>query len=295
MGTLLLIWDAFDQAMPEKLGRFGNVTDDRERLGDADVLLVRSSKVDRAFINRAPKLKVIIRGGVGTDNIDKECCAEKKIVVRNTPKASAVAVAELAMSLMLAASCNLVFYEEGMEQGKWLKKEKKRTELYGKTLALIGMGHIATEVAKRAAAFGMRIIGYDAYVTETPYAMASSLESAVKDADYISLHVPLTDETRGMVNGKLLSCCTKKPVVINTCRALVVDEKDMAKLLDEGKVACYASDVWNSDPVTDADPLYRHPGVLMTPHVGANTRENLLRIGDEAVDVLAALREKGAF
>lgn len=293
---LILICDAFDASMPEKLARFGEVTSDNSRLAEATVALVRSkTKCTKEWIDQAPDLKVIIRGGVGTDNIDKTYAKEKGIIVHNTPKSSAIAVAELAFALMLSTPNHIVRYHEGMKGGQWLKKEK-RTELFGKTLCLFGIGHIASEVAIRAKAFGMKVVAYDKYVKSSPVAeMKASPEEAVVDADYISLHMPLTDETKGMVNEKLLSHCQKAPVVINTCRALVVDENDMVKMLEGGKVSWYCTDVWPHDPPEADDPIIREEHVTLTPHVGANSVENLLRIGNETVEILDELKQKGAF
>lgn len=293
---LILICDAFDASMPEKLARFGEVTSDNSRLAEATVALVRSkTKCTKEWIDQAPNLKVIIRGGVGTDNIDKAYAKEKGIIVHNTPKSSAIAVAELAFALMLSTPNHIVRYHEGMKSGQWLKKEK-RTELYGKTLCLFGIGHIASEVAIRAKAFGMKVVAYDKYVKSSPVAeMKASPEEAVADADYISLHMPLTDETKGMVGEKLLSHCKKAPVVINTCRALVVDGDDMVKMLEAGKVAWYCTDVWPHDPPEADDPIIREEHVTLTPHVGANSVENLLRIGNETVEILDELKQKGAF
>lgn len=285
---LILISDAFDASLAEKLSVFGEVTNDKSRQNEADVVLVRSkTKCTKEYIDNAPNLKLIIRGGVGIDNIDKAYAESKGIVVRNTPKASSVAVAELAMSLMIAAPSHLIQYHNGMKEGKWLKKEIKRTELYGKTLCLVGIGNIAQKVAERAAAFGMKVVAYDKYVKQSDKAqMLPTLEEAVKDADYISIHTPLTDETKGMFNTKLFSTFTKVPVIINTCRGLVVDADDMVKALDEGKVALYGTDVYPSDPPSEDYPLLKAEKVILTPHAGANTTENLLRIGEEAYAII---------
>lgn len=189
---LLLISDAFDSTLKEKLSVFGEVTEDKSRLPEADVVLVRSkTKCDKAYIDSAGNLKLIIRGGVGIDNIDKEYAESKGIMVRNTPKASSIAVAELAFSLMLAVPNRIVEAHNSMVKGEWIKKQLKRTELYGKTLCLVGIGNIAKEVAKRAAAFGMKVVSYDKYVQKSDLAeMKSSLEEAVREADYISMHLP---------------------------------------------------------------------------------------------------------
>lgn len=292
---LILICDAFDPSLPGKLERFGEVTDDTGRLGEAEVALVRSkTKCTREWIDSAPKLKLIIRGGVGTDNIDKPYAAEKGITVHNTPKASGIAVAELAFALMLAVPNRIVEGHTGMVEGKWLKKELKRTELFGKTLGLVGIGNIATEVATRAAAFGMKVLAYDKYVSESAHAeMVGSLEELVAAADYISLHVPLTDETCDMVNTDLIGHVKDGAVLINTGRGACVDAEAVARALRDGKLRGYATDVWPSDPPPENYPLLKAPHVVMTPHLGASSKENLLRIGEEVEQIIGSFVEGG--
>jgi D-3-phosphoglycerate dehydrogenase len=291
---LILISDAFDASLPQKLKPFGEVTTDKNRLGEAHVVLVRSkTKCTKEYIDQAPNLKLIIRGGVGIDNIDKAYAESKGIIVRNTPKSSAIAVAELAFALMLSTPNNLVAYHNGMKSGQWLK-DLKRTELYGKTLCLFGIGNIASKVAERAKAFGMTVVAYDKYVSSSPLArMVPTAEEAVADADYISLHLPLTDETRGMVNEKLISHCKKQPVVINTGRALCVDAADMVAALEKGTVAWYCTDVYPTDPPAEDYPILKAEHVTLTPHAGANSEENLGRISDEVCEIMDELKKGG--
>lgn len=291
---LILISDAFDASLPGRLAEFGEVTDDKSRLAEANVVLVRAkTKCTKEYIDQAPNLKLIIRGGVGIDNIDKAYAESKGIMVRNTPKASSIAVAELAFALMLSTPNHLVQYHEGMKAGEWLKNIK-RTELYGKTLCLFGIGNIAREVASRAKAFGMKVVAYDKYVQQSPAAeMKATPEEAVKDADYISMHLPLTDETRGMMNKNLIACCTRKPVVINTGRGLCVDADDMVAALADGCVSWYCADVYPSDPPAEDYPILKAEHVTLTPHVGANSVENLNRIGDEVHGMIAELAKEG--
>ncbi len=283
---LILISDAFDPSLEGKLAKYGEVTTDKNRLSEADVVLVRSkTKCDREYIMSAPNLKLIVRGGVGTDNIDKVCCAEKGIIVNNTPKAPSIAVAELAFAMMLAVPNHIVQANESMRTGKWLKKELKRTELHGKTLGLVGIGHIAQAVAVRAKAFGMHVIAYDKYVESSRLAvLVPTLEEMVAQADYISLHVPLTDETMHMINKDLIAHMKDGVIVINTGRGRAVDSAAIIAALESGKIAAYATDVWPKDP-PDADyPLLKAPNVFMSPHLGASSKENLLRIGDEVCE-----------
>ncbi len=291
---LILIADAFDKSLPGKLEVFGEVTTDIERLGEADVVLIRSkTKATKEYIDKAKNMKLIIRGGVGMDNIDIPYCKEKGIVATNTPKSSAVAVAELAFCLMLSTPNNLCFYDNTMKNGEWAKKTK-RHELFGKTLCLLGIGNIARKVAERAHAFGMKVVAYDKYVEKSDLAEMMSLEDAVKDADYISMHLPYTPETDKMVNKDLISKMTKKPVIINTGRGKCVDEKDVAEALKNGDLYWFCTDVYSSEPpVREENPLFGCTNVTFTPHVGANSEENLLRIGEEVVDTIAKYHKEG--
>jgi len=283
----ILIADAFDAKLPERLAAFGTVSGDLATLPQATVLLVRSkTKVDADLLAKAPNLKLVIRGGVGMDNVDKKLCAERGIRAINTPRASSVAVAEMAMAFMVAIPARLIEAHTSMKEGKFLKSELKRTELFQKTLGLVGAGNIATEVAKRALAFGMEIIAYDPYLKEHPIARLVSLDELAAKADVISLHLPLTDETRGMVNAALLAKMKDGLILINTGRGKCVVDADLAAALQSGRLRAYGTDVWPSDPPPADCPLLSAPNVIMAPHLGANSKENLGRIGDEVVLIL---------
>jgi len=286
---LILICDAFDPSLPKRLERFGEVTEDQARLRDAQVALVRSkTKCTAEWIAQAPKLKLIIRGGVGIDNIDAKAAKERGIEVRNTPNASSVAVAELAFALMIAVPNHLVEAHNALKlEGKFLKKEIKRTELMGKTLGLVGIGRIAQELGKRARAFGMRVLAFDPYVKTSEAAiLVPTVKELFQQSDYISLHTPLTEETRGMINRESIANMKNGVVIVNTGRGKCVVEEDLVEALKSGKVGAYATDVWFSDPPDPACPLLTAPNVIMTPHIGASSKENLLRIGDEVVELL---------
>ncbi len=284
----ILIADAFDAKLPERLVAFGQVSSDMATLGEAEVLLVRSkTKVTADLLAQAPKLKLVIRGGVGMDNVDKKACAEKGVKAVNTPRASSVAVAEMAMAFMVAIPARLIEAHTSMKEGKFLKSELKRTELFQKTLGLVGAGTIATEVAKRAQAFGMEVLAYDPFLKEHPVAKLVSLDELVAKADVISLHTPLTDETRGMVNAAFLAKAKDGVMIINTGRGKCVNEADLAAALESGKVRAYGTDVWFSDPPAADCPLLKAPNVFMAPHLGASSKENLGRIGDEVVAILS--------
>ena len=290
---LILISDAFDKSLPEKLKAFGEVTDDKTRLKDADVVLIRSkTKATKEYIDQAPNLKLIIRGGVGMDNIDKAYCSEKGIIAVNTPKSSAVAVAELAFALMISVPNHIPYYDNTMKAGEW-NKSTKRTELFGKTLCLLGIGNIARQVAMRAAAFGMKVVSYDKYVEKSDVAEMMSREDAVRNADYISMHLPYTPETDKMVNAELISKMEKKPVLINTGRGKCVDEAAVAKALEDGSLSWFCTDVYSSEPPAEDNPILKAKNVTLTPHVGANSVENLLRRGDEVVETIEKCIKEG--
>jgi D-3-phosphoglycerate dehydrogenase len=281
---VILLADAFAPDLPARLGTFGEVVTDLGRVSEAEVIIVRSkTKVDKAMIDKAPKLKYVIRGGVGVDTIDVEYAKSKGIVVDNTPEASSLAVAELAFALMLALPNHIAEADASMKQGKWLKKELERTELGGKTLGLVGIGRIAREVASRAKAFGMKVIAYDKYVQSSDAATMVSLDELYAASDYISIHTPLTDETRGMIDAKAIAKMKKTAYLINTCRGPVVKTDDVAAALKAGQLGGFATDVYDKEPPENLS-LASAPHVVLTPHLGASTEENLLRLGDCIVD-----------
>ncbi|RME26624.1 MAG: hydroxyacid dehydrogenase, partial [Candidatus Zixiibacteriota bacterium] len=184
---LILISDRFNDELPKRLSKYGEVTDDKNRLREAEVVLVRSkTKVTAEYIDSAPNLKLIVRGGVGLDNIDVDYARQKGIKVFNTAEASTVAVAELAFTLMIAITNHVTTADRSMREGKWLKKELTRTELMGKTLAILGLGRIGTALAIRARAFRMRIIGWHPDVYFSDFAeINNNLEEVLAEADYL--------------------------------------------------------------------------------------------------------------
>lgn len=289
----ILISDAFDPSLPARLERFGEVTENRDRLPEVDVVLVRSkTKCTREYIDNAKNLKLIIRGGVGLDNIDVEYARSKGIRVYNTASASSIAVAEMAFALMLSVPTRLIEAHNSMKEGRWAKKELKRTELNGKTLGLIGAGNIGTEVARRAVAFGMTVLAFDPLIKNHEIVELVELAELYERADYISLHVPLLESTRGMINGESIASMKDGVVIVNTARGGCVEEGDMAEALRSGKVRAYATDVWLSDPPDPSSPLLSAPNVVMTPHIGASSRENMLRIGDVVVEILEDFKDQ---
>jgi len=281
----ILISDAFDASLPKRLEALGELTTD---LAEANVLLIRSkTTVTADMVAKAPNLKLVIRGGVGLDNVDKDACKAKGIKVMNTAAASSVAVAEMAMAFMVAIPARLIEAHMAMKEGKFPKNELKRTELYQKTLGLIGAGAIASEVAKRAVAFGMKVIAFDPFLTSHPIAELKAFDEVLAQSDFLSIHTPLTDQTRGMFNAAAFAKMKDGVIIINTGRGKVIVEADMAAALDSGKVRAYGTDVWFSDPPPADSPLLTAKNVFMAPHLGASSKENLLRIGDIVIEILS--------
>ena len=287
----ILIADAFDASLPKRLETYGPVSSDLASLGQVEVLLIRSkTKVTPALLEQAPHLKLVIRGGVGLDNVDQPACKAKGIQVLNTAAASAVSVAEMAMAFMVAIPARLIEAHMAMKEGKFPKNELKRTELFQKTLGLIGAGAIASEVAKRALGFGMTVIAFDPFLTSHPLAELKPLDEVLAQADYLSIHTPLTEQTKGMFNQAALARMKDGAVLINTARGKVVNEADLAAALASGKLRAYGTDVWASDPPPADSPLLTAPNVFMAPHIGGSSKENLLRIGDIVVDILSRFK-----
>lgn len=285
---LILISDKFDKTLPGVLSKYGEVTDDKNRAGEADIILVRSkTKANREYLDGAKKLKLIIRGGVGLDNIDVPYAVKKGVLVKNTAEASTVAVAELAFALMIALPNHIARADASMREGKWLKSELERTELNGKTLAILGMGRIGTALAIRARAFRMNILAWHPDVYFSDFAVIiQDVEEAVSKADYVSMHMPYLAETKGFINKKLLDNFKTGSFLINTGRGETVVDDDVVEALKSGKLAGFATDVWYSDPPVNS-PLMNAPNTIFTPHIGASSKENMLRIGEMVEKIIA--------
>ncbi|MGH9480693.1 MAG: hydroxyacid dehydrogenase [Terriglobales bacterium] len=246
-------------------------------LADADALVVRSAvKVTADVIAAAPRLRVIGRAGVGVDNVDVAAAAARKIVVMNTPGGSSVAVAELVLAMMLALARQLPRADATTRAGQWEKKSLEGAELAGKTLGLIGCGRIAAEVAKRARAFDMRVIGYDPVVS--PGIETVPLEQLLAESDYLSLHAALTPQTHNLLNDAAFAKMKPGVRIVNCARGEMVDEAALARALQSGRVSGAALDVFRKEP-PGASPLFSLPNVIATPHLGASTREAQERVG----------------
>lgn len=266
-----------------------------KEIGDYDALVVRSrTRVTPAVFDAAGRLKVVGRAGVGVDNIDLAAATRHGVTVVNAPLSTTLAVAEQTLALMLALARQIPRADAAMKAGQWVKKELEGVELYGKVLGIVGLGRIGAEVARRAAAMGMVVLGYDALLPEEVIRRRGAepvpLSELYARADFISLNVPLTPETRGMVNGQSLGAMKRGVRLVCTARGGIIDETDLLGALETGQVAGAALDVFSKEP-PGLTALVAHPNVVATPHVSAQTAEAQSRAAEDiAHEVLAALR-----
>ncbi|MEM3438015.1 MAG: D-2-hydroxyacid dehydrogenase [Nitrososphaerales archaeon] len=248
------------------------------KIHDYDVVIVRGrTKITKDVIEKGEKLKVIGRAGIGLDNIDLEAAESKGIKVFNTPESSTNAVAELTIGLMIDLARGISKGDFGMKQGNWLKDELMGFELRGKTLGIIGMGRIGTQVARLAKAFGMKIlvndiIKLDEGILNEVGAKLVSLDELLSSSDFVSLHVTLTNETYHMINEEKLSKMKKNAYLINTSRGSVIDEKALLNALKEGLIKGAALDVFEIEPPVSNELIKLH-NIITTPHIGAQTKE----------------------
>lgn len=250
-------------------------------------VVVRSAtKITRKVIEAARDLELIVRAGIGLDNIDCEAAKEKGIQVANTPAATSISVAEHTFGLMLAAVRQHGRANLSMKEHKWEKKALSGTELYGKTLGLIGLGRIGREVARRALAFGMKVIAYDIIKIEADLDVKQvSLDELLAQADIISLHLPLTKETKHVIGKPEFERMKDGVILVDAARGGIVDEAALLEALNSGKVRAAALDVFEKEPPVDYS-LIDHVNVIATPHIGAAAEEGQKRAGLEVVKIL---------
>jgi len=292
----ILANDGMDKSAVDYLQGLGHevVTDHQagadldKAVTEFDVLIVRSAtKVREPLIDiaaEAGKMKLVVRAGVGIDNIDHKYAEEKGIAVRNTPKASSASVAELTIAHMFAISRFIHISNVTMRKGEWNKKAYKGVELMGKTLGLIGFGRIGQEVGSRARALGMDVIYADHHVhLDTPQYKKVEMEEVLAKSDFISLHIPFLGEP---TIGEAEFAKMKDGVrLVNVARGGVVDEDALLKALESGKVAAAALDVFEEEP-TKREDICNHPAISVTPHIGASTAEAQQRIGIETYETV---------
>jgi D-3-phosphoglycerate dehydrogenase / 2-oxoglutarate reductase len=268
----------------------------QERIGAYDGLLIRSAtKVTAEVIDRADRLKVIGRAGIGVDNVDVAAATKRGIIVANAPQSNIVAAAEHTMALMLALARNVPQAHASLTAGRWERSSFGGIEVYEKTLGVLGFGRIGQLVAARARAFGMRVLAYDPFVSaerfrELGAEKADSPADLYAHADFITIHLPKTPETRGWLGADAFAACKDGVRIINCARGELVDDAALKDALDSGKVAGAALDVFPSEPITDYPLFHGYPNVVVTPHLGASTTEAQDRAGVQTAEqVLAAL------
>lgn len=264
-------------------------------IAEYDAIIVRGrTKITREVITAGKKLKVIGRSGVGVDNIDLQAAKDGKVIVVNAPIATTRAVAELVLGMLFSLARELPRADESMKKDQWLKKEFEGVELEGKTLGIVGIGRIGSSVAKMAAALGMKILAYDPVLTPDAIKISggesTGLEELLKKSDFITIHTPLTDLTRNMINADVLSKMKDGVRIICAARGNILDETALLAAIKSGKVAGAALDVFSVEPLQNSE-LARHPQVVATPHIGGQTIEAQVRAANDiSNEVLAALR-----
>ncbi len=271
----------------------------REALTQFDGAICRSGvKITADALEGNRRLKAIVRAGVGTDNIDKEAATKHGIVVMNTPGGNTLSTAEHALALMLALSRNIVPAYQSLLAGKWDRNKYMGTQVAGKTLGIVGLGRIGVAVAKRARALEMNVLGYDPFLSrdrakELGIEPVDNVDAMLPRVDYLTVHTPLTDETRGLIGAAQIEKLKPGVRLINAARGGIYDEAALAEALKAGKVAGVALDVYAAEPCTDS-PLFGLPGVVCTPHLGASTEEAQTQVAVEAVELIVAYLTTGA-
>jgi len=262
-------------------------------VADAVAMVVRSeTKVTKKVIEAAPKLRVVGRAGVGVDNIDVEAATQHGVVVMNTPGGNTITTAELTFAMLLSLARKVPQAHGSMVAGKWDRKLYQGVELAEKTLGILGMGRIGGEVAKRAVAFGMRVLAYDPYLSEARakalgVELVGELDAVYRDADFITVHMPVTEQTKGMLNAAAFAKMKPKVCIVNCARGEIIVENDLLAALDSGKVAAAGLDVFSTEPLPENHPFRKHPGITLTPHLGASTSEAQEKCGIEVAEVVA--------
>ena len=262
-----------------------------EIIGNYEALVVRSqTKVTKKVIDAAKKLRVIGRAGVGVDNVDVDAATRRGIIVMNTPGGNTVSTAEHSFSMMMALARKIPQAHASMKAGKWDKKSFEGVELYNKTLGIIGMGRIGGEVARRAIGFGMRVLAYDPFLSlsraKTLQVEVVELDDLYTRSDFITVHTPVTDQTRYLINKDTIAKMKKGVRLINCARGGIINEKDLYDAIKSGHVAGAALDVYEKEPCTDS-PLRELDAVVMTPHLGASTHEAQESVGTEIAEQIA--------
>jgi D-3-phosphoglycerate dehydrogenase / 2-oxoglutarate reductase len=271
----------------------------RAALAEADGIVIRSgTQLTEEVLRDQPRLKVIVRAGVGVDNIDVPAATRQGIVVMNTPGGNTVSTAEHTMAMMLALSRNVAKANDSLKAGRWDRTKFTGTQLGGKTLGIVGLGRVGLAVARRAQGFDMKVIGFDPFLSAERAAdlgieSVSPLDEMWGRCDYITLHTPLSAETRNLIGAREIARMKPGVRIINCARGGLIDEPALAEALSSGKVAGAAVDVFDPEPPPADNPLVGHPQVLVTPHLGASTEEAQVSVAVEAARLLADFFQRG--
>jgi len=262
-------------------------------------LVVRSqTKVTAAVLEAAKNLKVVGRAGVGVDNVDVEAATKRGVIVMNTPGGNTISTAEHAFSLIVSIARSIPQAHASIKAGKWDRKKYEGVELYNKTLGVLGMGRIGTEIARRAIAFGMRVLAYDPYLSSSKarslqVELVESLDELIPQADFLTLHMPLTPETKHMLDTRRLGLCKKGVRIVNCARGGLIDEAALKVALESGQVAAAALDVYEVEPPPADFPLRELANIVFTPHLGASTAEAQENVGIEIAQAIKAALLEG--
>jgi D-3-phosphoglycerate dehydrogenase / 2-oxoglutarate reductase len=267
-----------------------------DAIADAEALITRSGTgVTEELLAAAKKLRVVGRAGVGLDNVDVDASTARGVLVVNAPTANIISATEHTMALLLAACRNIAEADQSVKRGEWVRSKFMGLELNGKTLGIIGLGRIGSGISRRARAFGMRVMAYDPYIASSVGdklgVELGALEPLLKSADFITVHTPLTDETKGMIGPDEFAKMKDGVVVVNCARGGIYEENALAAALHSGKVAAAAVDVYVEEPPAKDHPLLNAPNIVLTPHIGANTIEAQDRVAVQTAEmVVEALR-----
>jgi D-3-phosphoglycerate dehydrogenase len=296
MKPFIVVSDGFDKSLFESLKKIAELEVHPESkltpegldilLPKINGLIIRSAtKVDVNLLEKAPNLKIVIRAGEGTDNIDKKSCALKGVKVANTPGANNNSAAEHAIALMFSVLRKTAASDASMKQGKWDKDAFTGLEVWKKKIGIVGFGRIGQIVATRLSGFEPDVLFYDPFVEKSPmsYAKKATLEDIFSQCDIISIHTPLMPETKNLINESLLNKMKKTAVLINAARGGIVDEAALVKVLSENKIKGAGVDVFATEPLPSENPFKNLSNVVLSPHVGASTEEAQFRVGEMAV------------
>ena len=266
------------------------------RTHDPVAIIVRYGKVDAAMIDAAPSLKVISKHGSGTDTIDKAGAQARGIEVVAAAGANASAVAEQALALMLACAKSVVTLDARMRGGHWDKATHKSLELHGRTVGLVGLGAIGQRFARMADAMGMRVLGFDPFAKDLPpWIEPATLEDLWRESDVISLHCPLTEDNRNLLDARTLARCKKGVIVVNTARGGLIDEEALLQAVQSGQVRSAGLDSFAVEPMTAGHPFQQEPRIVLSPHIGGVTGDAYVNMGTAAArNLLAVLARRAA-